>query len=277
METNENKTKIIVLNLDDFITTLLYVLVEENKINNRHENIDLLNDNKFIISCLDEENSPLEVLEKSFDKLRQDKKVIRRLLDRRIENHTHNLPHRKLYKYISNKSDYLHLYFKNKISFADSGQFDDIFDCVHLKQNIKNRARILCLSKCNNIPAMWGTYANKFNGFCFEYNCEDIVDSIASTTNYDVSIILGNEIFYDDKELIDIEIHKSLEEKQNVKRFIKILKGCFKKDSSWNYQKEYRFITFANKKYEKPFPDYDIIPTNYYFWDLENKILKVSK
>lgn len=42
-------------------------------------------------------------------------------------------------------------------------------------------------------------------------------------------------------------------------------------------KKEYRFITFANKNHKKPFPDYDIIPINYYFWDLENKIFKVSK
>ena len=93
---------------------------------------------------------------------------------------------RKYYKYLSDTSKYLTNYFKGDVSFATPSEMNDIFDCA-FEQSINNKktiaktdTRVLCLSKEKNIESMWGLYANRFNGFCFEYNLDDIIKSLST-------------------------------------------------------------------------------------------------
>lgn len=199
-----------------------------------------------------------------------------------IKLETYSFPD-QLFKYVSNKSDCCHKYFKNYLTFVHRDYFDDIYDSDILddllfdKKKLKDRLRILCLSTSYSNNALWGLYANKFNGFCFQHDRDDILESVRN--NYkskNIILICEDWVHYkkNDSSLILCEIYNN-----DLKKVINAIKSevfkCFYKEKSWSFEKEYRFIVLGNFD-EKDFLE---MPTNYtsYFWyNLDDKKICAS-
>ena len=182
-----------------------------------------------------------------------------------------------LYKYVSNISDHFHYLFENRISFSHRDYFDDIYDSdikddvFFLNEKLKDKLRILCLSQRNDIAPLWGLYANKFQGFCFQYDSKDIFNSIRK--NYkkkDVLLVCQDEVSYGPipTKVIPFFFDQTIKD-----AFIKIRKEvtkCFYKHASWKFEQEYRYVVLGNFNNK----DYLIMPLKYksfYYYDT-NKV-----
>lgn len=181
---------------------------------------------------------------------------------------------KSLYKYVSNRCSYLDYFFKGTISFVHKNTFDDKFDCevkdFFLNEKLVDKMRVLCLSLSREIKAMWGAYANGFNGFCFSYVGKNIIESIYSSTNKrQLYFICCNEVSYNGV-IKTFKFEKNLNKglKTAIDRVKQAIYGCYSKDQSWSYQKEYRFIVLGDfSNFNENYVNFEIKPSSYFYID----------
>lgn len=273
--TNNGNIKIFKLNLEKFIIVLFSLLLKKeveipkdrDKVYLFDKELERLNNNDFILSSFDNE-PPFFLLNRCFEFLSEAISSGVSLLKKINENNSFFLP-KYLYKYVSDESKYIENLSKGKLSFVEREQFDDIFDACCLDAHLSSRTRILCLSKHHKIHAMWGLYANKFKGYCFRYSTKDLIENILNDTKNGITILLGNKIIYTKStSIFTPEIFKEIKKYTNVSKFINKLILCFKKENSWKFEKEYRFIIYSDIGFFKPYVDFSFNPLGYYKWDL---------
>lgn len=274
---NDTQSNYIFLDFNQFVLSLLASFLKKEDKNALllgamhllEESINDIEKDPFFSESDINAKHPLILLEKCFRQICHNFKELRKGLEI-LDSHKENIE-LKYYKYISNQSNYLGNLFSCKISFVEREQFDDIFDSCTLDEQTSQRTRILCLSINNEIPAMWGLYANSFNGFCFQYDLKEILSSVAASVEYKNVLILGNKVIYGNKPLLKSEICKILEKTINIKSYINKMLKCFSKHESWEFQKEYRFFAFSQNNYKSAFPYFVLQPEKYFYWDLVNK------
>ena len=156
-----------------------------------------------------------------------------------------------LYKYVSNESPYAFNFFQGKLFFADKKNFDDIYEPDIRSDKFDKNFRVLCLSRSNSINAMWGTYANKFKGYCFEYLTTDLIKSMqeqfCTDDKHKLTFCYGN-IRYKNEKLPygNLFYGISNETKQMIKDVCNEFILLFEKENSWQYQQETRFVVIKD-------------------------------
>lgn len=189
----------------------------------------------------------------------------------------------QLFKYVSNKTDYYYKLFKNTLTFSNRDCFDDIYDSdipddvFFNDKKLKDVLRILCLSTSNSNNALWGLYANKFDGFCFQYDRDDILESIERNYPQKRIVLICEDYVHFDENDVSLILCTFID--SSLANAIDIIKNqvykCFYKDKSWSFLEEYRFIILSNCKEE----DYFEIPINYssYYYYVKKEPIEIRR
>ena len=92
---------------------------------------------------------------------------------------------------------------------------------------------------------MWSHYANGFKGFCIEYDLEKLKSSMDEKNNTELEI---SKVEYEQSDLPEVKLKTYMESviSRTDDSSIEIISGLAKKNESWHYENELRFI--SNKK-----------------------------
>lgn len=173
---------------------------------------------------------------------------------------------KNIFKFYSNSEYNLDSILKGYFYFSKPENFNDPFDCIQnrLPQIIKTAKKIdpilehrkkigvCCFSEINDNPLMWGHYTNNYNGFCLKIKTEALNDRDFVSIKLHTSYLKNYQpCFFNDsfnkltKELksygIDDSIHNSLQ----------FLYEYSAKFYDWNYEREYRAISFNSEISER--------------------------
>lgn len=186
----------------------------------------------------------------------------------------------KVYKYVSDQSNYLSTFFQKELSFSNKNFFDDIYDCdvvdneFFRNESLNDKMRVLCVSMEKDNKALWGLYANKFQGFCFEYDRNEIWASIEQqSSGSKILFACEGEVEYDDSFISTISRYfYDRGVRVEIERLSTVVHRCYYKDHSWSFEKEYRFIVFGDLAASHW--SLQIAPSAYSFYDIEKKCEK---
>ena len=129
-----------------------------------------------------------------------------------------------------------------------SSQLEPLFLTAY---NARKEAGICSLAESKDIDYMWENYANCYSGYCIEYDLSE----------YELAKDFLPVIYQDDREtniirqLIGSYIGQMITGYSNgqiqadASHFIRLFLTKYKK---WEYQKEWRFIGYANDKIKSP-------------------------
>ncbi len=172
-----------------------------------------------------------------------------------------------LYKYYSNKEYNLKALANGYLYFSSPRNFNDPFDCLTNRErfilrggdeivNHRNNIGVCCFSILNNNPLMWGHYTNNYKGFCLKYKNESFLNkkdiSIRSHSLY----IKDYEPANKNLSQLMTKVESSEIELENKDLVHKILKMNFEyccKYYDWQYEKEYRAISWTTNNFERKF------------------------
>ena len=128
-----------------------------------------------------------------------------------------------------------------QLSFAKPTELNDVKDCDcqftvdDICYEGREAVRILSCCNRNNIPMMWGVYANSSKGLCFEYKLKNILSKTER-----IPLIVFGQVDYGPK------CKTSKFVKDNGHSWKDDLLNLFKKDISWEHEEEYRIVLFDN-------------------------------
>lgn len=167
-----------------------------------------------------------------------------------------------LYKFYGKNENSINSLLENYIYFSNPRNFNDPFDCLANREDkiIKNdgikehrdNIGICCFSYANDNPLMWGHYANSFTGFCLKFKNENILKSeniaIKSPVYYLKNYQPDKESFNKIKRDINqFEINSEI--KENTLKILTMLREYTWKYIDWQYEKEFRAISFNTNKF----------------------------
>src|SRR3989338_3586114 len=113
--------------------------------------------------------------------------------------------------------------------------------------------RILCLSGSNDIPSMWSKYADNFSGVVLEFECSEYFSTpwlIAKPVNYENKPSLLNAEGWG--KLL------TLSQEQATKFLFE--ESCYTKPTNWEYQQEWRIVSFKRDHETLKYADYGFSP-----------------
>ncbi|MDE8259736.1 DUF2971 domain-containing protein [Erysipelothrix rhusiopathiae] len=149
------------------------------------------------------------------------------------------------YKYISKATadSNNHNVNDGDLAFSHPKYFNDPFDsnCA-LANNIdmRERFRVLCLTKNPVNILMWSYYSENHQGFCYEYSCKDIVNEIE---NQEYSgLYLYGDIKYSQKR----PAPKSSLYDFSFTDLNFYIEAVFTKYEEWKHEKESRFVAVSD-------------------------------
>jgi len=113
--------------------------------------------------------------------------------------------------------------------------------------------RILCLSASCNIPLMWEKYADNYKGVVLEFICPQ---------EFDPPWILARPVLYENRStLLNMNSWGKLLT-LNQEEAVEFLfnESCFTKTTDWEYQKEWRVVSFRREGEKEKYADYGFYP-----------------
>jgi len=168
-----------------------------------------------------------------------------------------------IYKYYSNLSPYaIENFEKDILCFSHVDEFNDdlefnvklredsIFLRMYEESDIptfikaqKFRLRVCCLSKSPDLDNMWGYYANGGQGFCLEYDKDELKEFS--------EIMIGNVIYDDPTPVLYLE----MPDKEKVVAQVMHKKSC------WREEQEVRVVLFltCNNFYKRETGSYSAV------------------
>lgn len=160
-----------------------------------------------------------------------------------------------IYKYFNNDEHNLDSLEKKYFYLSHPKDFNDPFDCLnnlpYSKNNLNiNNLGVCCFSKVKNSSPMWGNYTNNYKGFCLKVDLKKLKNNI-SKNNFFLKVIYENSIknLIEFKKAIEVEdeLNKyndfNFKQKNHILKVVEFFYRTTIKSKSWNYEKEYRFIS----------------------------------
>jgi len=133
---------------------------------------------------------------------------------------------------------------------------------INFNNSLRKKLKIFSMSESHDIPSMWGTYADGNEGFCIEYDFNELTDKYLMDNLRKVKYLEKREA------LSSIDIFKGLIFNSNPAEDISKMfeDQLLMKDSSWQNEKEWRVVlgNYENKYYA------DLVTSIYLDESIEN-------
>lgn len=132
----------------------------------------------------------------------------------------------------------------------NSSSFDEL---KQIWENWLPELRILCLSASNDIPLMWDKYAANSTGVVLEFECSEY---------FSTPWLIAQPVRYENKpSLLDHEgWGKLLTLSQERATKYLFEESCYTKTTDWEYQQEWRVVSFKRDHETLKYADYGFSP-----------------
>lgn len=172
----------------------------------------------------------------------------------------------ELFKFYSASENNLDSIQNSYLYFSSPRYFNDPWDCLtnrekHIMQGSegirqhRDNLGVCCFTTIRDNPLMWGHYTNQYRGFCVKFRNDKLLESkevpIRTYVHYLKEYSASNEGFD--------EISQKIKESNEIDDFTKelFLKGITFienytwKSFDWNYEKEFRAISWETNKFNR--------------------------
>ncbi len=178
-----------------------------------------------------------------------------------------------LYKYLPVNKNTIESFINEYVWYSNPVSFNDPFDCALitsniLKEVIRNKKIVHCLSEEHQNLLMWSHYADSHKGICIEYTgytdkeIDDLLLERPAGITRDMLCIVNNakKVSYRSQENINAYLSSlpstehemftalSSPNKDVGNKIIdRVVEGLLIKHESWSYENEYRIIAEKNE------------------------------
>lgn len=170
-----------------------------------------------------------------------------------------------IYKYIENKKYLFDILKRNELFFNSFRNYKDLCEVLtfihdtndnkdYIVQDYKNKIKACSFSQTKREYLLWTHCAKNHQGFCIEFEFDNIV-TVSEIKNVNKIILDNNDIYifpiqYEGPYQVTVDINRP-DKKFSLSETIDIVSHKYK---YWNYEKEYRMITFSKKPCRISFP-----------------------